>query len=241
LIVTRLAAAILGPGALLVACAAPLPTYEPMDAHQAWDIVARRIASLQTVQAEADATLSGPEGSSLRLDAAVILQAPSSVRFRAWKLGNAVLDLTGTGEGVWFDAPPAPEGSSEMSLGVGPRDLASGLRLLGGWEYAADEPTHAELVGDAYIFECRTPSGAIRCEVDGRTLLPRRLSQAGDDDPRFDMELTRYRVVDGLPWPGRVVMRAGERSIVLDFRDVALNEPGPGGAFTPAPSAERVK
>lgn len=227
--------------AMLTGCAATLPTYEPMEAREAWRVVAERIEAIESVRAEADATLSGPDASSLRVDAVLLLRAPNGTRLRAWKLGHAVLDLTATGEGVWFDSASPPDGTDETTFGVGPDELAEGLALLGGWRYEANVPTRAERVGDCYEFDCPTESGTVRCVVDGSALVPLSLSRAGPDVTEFSLELDRYRLVGDTPWPQRARLEAGDRSILLVFRDVTLNEPLPAGAFAPPSTAERIR
>jgi hypothetical protein len=231
----------MGLGAMLGGCAARLPTYESMEAIEAWSIVADRITGVESMRAEADATLYASDDTNMRVDAVLLMQAPHSTRIRAWKLGHAVLDLTATDDNVWFDDPSPSENQGDPELGVGPLELAEGLALLAGWSYATGIPVVAERSADAYIFECRTARGVVHCVVDGSTLLPRSISRIDEAGVEFSLELDRYRLVGETPWPHRASLRAGGRSIVLVFRDVILNEPLPAGAFVPSASAESVR
>ena len=222
---------------LVGGCAAPLPTYAPMEASAAWRIVAERASSIRGVTSEADTTLTGDDGTSLRVDAALLLAPPDRLRLRAWKLGHAVLDVTGDGGVVWVDAPEVPEARGGAdALGVEPAALVRGLLLVPGWAFARREPVRAERRADRYVYELDTPDGPLTCEVDVRTLAVRRWRVEGGQT----LELSAHRLVDGVAWPGTAVLRDGARSVRLRFRDVALDAAPDERVFAAPAGARRL-
>jgi hypothetical protein len=226
---------------LLAGCGSDLPTYPPMAPEEAWRIVADRASMIRAVSAEADATLTGADATSLRVDAALVMAPPDRVRLRAWKVGHAVLDVTSDAGAVWVDSPPAPDGrAGTETLGVAPDDLARGLLLMPAWAFVAEVPARAERHAGRYVFELSTDLGDLTCEVAERTLAVRRWSMAGDAHGDRTLELSDHRLVGGVPWAHEAMLRAGGRSIRLRLRNVDLaHQPDPR-AFTPPAGARRL-
>ena len=83
-----------------------LPLYPWTDDQTALRELAVRAHAVKTISAAAMLTLTRPDGQSVRLDGAVAISlVQKSVRLRAWKLGQAVFDLTLTPVGLWIETP----------------------------------------------------------------------------------------------------------------------------------------
>ena len=64
----------------LVGCGSGLPAYPLMDPDAAWSLMAARADDITTVSGAADATLTGPDGTTLRLDVALAMADPPASR-----------------------------------------------------------------------------------------------------------------------------------------------------------------
>ncbi|MDB5324499.1 MAG: hypothetical protein JWM57_68, partial [Phycisphaerales bacterium] len=130
---------------LLAGCAAkpdPIPRYAAMSPSDSLAVVRTRLANVKSVRGEADMTLTDPKGQTVHLDGAYLLAAPSRARLRAWKLGQAVFDLTIREDGAWAylpreEARPAAPGLRQS--------MGRWLGLLGGGDFFIGD---AELHGD---------------------------------------------------------------------------------------------
>ena len=227
---------------LLLGCGSALPTYRPMEPQDAWGIVSERTLTIHAVSAEADVTLTGADGPSMRVDAALVLARPDRSRFRAWKVGYAVLDVTGDAGAIWFDAPDvSADRASGEDLGVAPAYLARGLLLIPGWAYAGVQPIHAERQLGRYLFELPSPDGLVTCEVSVRTLVVLRWQMTNADADTYTVELRKHCLVDGIPLAYDVVLRADDRSVRIRLRNVDLTSPPDPGVFTPPAGAVRMR
>src|SRR3954464_6755942 len=95
-----------------------------MSANDALKVLRDRAAMLKSVSGTAVLTLTRADGESVRLDAAIVMQPPAKLRLRAWKMNQAVFDLTAIGENVWLVAPPDSSHASEIrSAGVSSAEL----------------------------------------------------------------------------------------------------------------------
>ena len=96
-----------------VGCNSPppehLPAYQWVDDPTAMQALCERAERVHSVSSEASLTLTRANGDSVRLDGAVAMRLPDSVRMRAWKFGQAVFDLTLTPDGLWIEAPADPD------------------------------------------------------------------------------------------------------------------------------------
>lgn len=228
-------------GALLTACGGALPTYRTLSGDESVALIAGRQQALRTVSAECEITLTDAEGRELRLDAALVVQAPARVRLRAWKLGRAVFDLTLVEGRAWLFTPE--EGA--RAGGLQTKDLpvkrvGEALSLLGP-EYFRG----ARAVGgdDAVLIVRGSALGRddVECRIDRRTLVPRRFTfGAGPGSGPHELALDAYRAYGPLVWPADMRLTGPSGAVALRFTNVELNgEPAPG-AFTPPARASEI-
>jgi hypothetical protein len=214
-----------------------IANYPAMPAAQATRILLQRSQSIQTISAEGLVTLERPSGDTLRLDAAMVIQRPGSARLRAWKLGQAVFDITLTPAGLWVAAPRQdPSIFSDNTANL----MRRWLRLItGAFE---DQPLASDDNGASLVLKWSADDGAtIICEVDRKTLVARRYiltDRLGRE--RFTLELARYAEFNGIVWPRRIEAKSPDGRIVIDLRDVQMNGELPSAAFRPPARAVRI-
>jgi outer membrane lipoprotein-sorting protein len=219
-----------------------LPTYPPMDAQASLHTLAERARLVHTVSGEGLITLRRPDGQSIRLDAAVAMRPPAETRLRAWKLGQAVMDLTLTPDGVWMLMPDDPQRAEQIrSTGVSAAQLARTWSLLAQGFF--DEPSlQAELHSQTLVLKRQLPNEpTMTCEVERSTLTPRRYELLGKQGQKpFSLELHDYRQFGQVVWPMRLVADSDQGTIEIELRRVDINDPVPPGAFQPPRRAERL-
>jgi hypothetical protein len=241
-------------------------TYGPMDAAAARQILVERAKNVRTVSSQADVVLTRSDGQSVRLDAVLVMRPPDAMHLRAWKLGEAVFDLTITPAGVWLMQPaqpgdataptsvennPAPTSGPFDQPGVGDR-LAATWGLLSGGMFSGEELSTDQAIDRGSSFEFRRVQSdgmSIVCLVDKRTITPTlyRLFDA-DGTERFELALDKYASIGGISWPMQIVARqlgmgsdaASAGTIEVDLTTVELNTDLPDGAFVPPRRARKL-
>lgn len=230
--------------ALLVAgCARqePLPQWPAMEARASIAHMAQQQEKVQNVTGTGAVTLTRGNGQSVRLDSAVVAEFPQRVRLRAWKLGQAVFDMTLTPDGVWMLV--ADKSRREEILPAG----ASAAKFLGGWAMLHEDFYDDELVvveetpATLIVRKAMAEGGAIEAEVDRATLTVRRhrvLDDTGEE--RFVLQYERYRLVNGIPFATRLRAGGEQGRIQVDLDEVQLNGELAPGAFVPPRRAEKL-
>jgi outer membrane lipoprotein-sorting protein len=240
----NLVAALLSP-AMLAGCApgrgAELPAYRWVDAPTALADLRARADAVKTVSAECGLTLERPDGQNVQLDGALVMRNPDHVRLRAWKFNRAVFDLTLNDEGLWvmtMDDPKRREQILPASVNAG--------QFLKQWSYLNGglfaEPGLTTRVEGGTLFITRRSededNDALTCEVDRRTLTPRRYVYESSAE-RFELRLERYRDVNSIPWATRLVASSGMGRVIVDQREVEINGELAPNAFVPPRRAEK--
>jgi outer membrane lipoprotein-sorting protein len=204
--------------------------------------LAARAREVQSLSGEGLITLTRADGESVRLDGAIVMAPPDKTRLRAWKFGRAIFDLTVTPEGVWILAPEDPKNKDKiMSAGVSAAQLAKTWSLLSGGFF--DSPNlKTETRGDRLIVRRESPNEpTVVCEVDRRTLTPRRYTLRDDKGAqRFTMTLDRYQQFKSTVWPTRLLATSETGKVEVDLRDVEINPDLPPGVFTAPRRAEKL-
>jgi hypothetical protein len=227
---------------LLAACAhsPPLPVHTWAGPEEAMSVLRERAAAIHTLQSSARLVLTRPDGQTVHLDAALVAQFPDHLRLRAWKLGQAVFDLTYTPEGLWL-LTGRDTGDKGEGLSVSTAGFARAWSLFTPDFFSA--PLAEVLRGDGPVLLVQRRSGqgsggSILCEVDRPTLTPRRYTVLDDTGAaRSTLTLDRYRDFDGLLWPTSI-QAASESGTVMVFIDSArFNEGLPEAAFNPPVAA----
>jgi outer membrane lipoprotein-sorting protein len=216
--------------------------YHWVDEQTALADLRARVASLKTLSAECGITLTRADGESVQLDGALVLEPPNHVRLRAWKFNRAVFDLTLNDDGLWvmtLDDPSRREQVLPATLRAA--DFLRELSLFTGGFFTQDPPPKAETRGGTLLLTRDTPHGLLHCEVDRATLTPRRFysNPRGASDERFELKLTNYREVNGLPWAMRLEATSGMGRVIVEQRDVEINGELAPQAFVPPRRAER--
>ena len=233
--------------ALICGCAkvpAPetIPAYPLMDVSASLRTLADRAKQVRTLSGEGLITLTRPNGESVRFDAAVAMQPPRRTRIRAWKFGHAVFDLTVTPDGVWIVAPDEPQRKEQIrAAGVSAGQLARTWSVLSGGFF--DEPGLQTHVTETQLLIRREKSGepTVVCDVDRRTLTPRRYSLLDDRGrSRFSLALDRYRTFGDVVWPTHLVAKSEGGTVDIELRQVDVNPDLPAAAFTPPRRAEKL-
>ena len=97
-------------------------------------------------------------------------------------------------------------------------------------------------VGSKLIVSLSQDDATVRCEVDRRTLTPRKyvlLDRAGVT--RFTLELSDFRGDSGIAFPFRFVATSEDGTITVALREVELNGELAEAAFIPPTRAEKLK
>ena len=82
---------------------------------------------------------------------------------------------------------------------------------------------------------------AVVCEVDRRTLTPRKYSVLDDRGAtRFSLTMDRYRQFGDVVWPMRMVAVSEGGMVEVELREAEVNPELPAAAFTPPRRAEKL-
>ncbi|HEY1629606.1 MAG TPA: hypothetical protein VGF52_07085, partial [Tepidisphaeraceae bacterium] len=221
---------------LLAGCEAEhIPTYPPMPASQATRILADRSRSIRNISAQGLITLQRTDGQTVRLDAAMAIERPGNARLRAWKFGQAVLDITLTPQGLWIVA-------LRDATAFGDKTANLTRRWLGLITGTFDDPgVIADESGPRLVLKQQTNDATILCEVDRKTLTARRyLLRDRQGQDRFTLTLSRYAQFNGIVWPRRIEAVSDAGRIVIDLHDVQINGELPASAFHPPARAMKI-
>jgi hypothetical protein len=236
-------------GTLLLAGCAAHPPRENLPAVQwstdadALRVLRARADAVKTVTATGDITLSRNRGGdSVRLDLAMVAQDPGHLRLRAWKLGRAVFDLTLTPDGLWLLTPDDP--SLKQKARSGGLDAAKLARSWATFSGALFDRSDLAIRHGGRSLEVTAPSDdvTIICDVDNRTLTPRRYEVKDRNGvTRFTLQLSGYRMIGDIPYPTRYDATSDSGTLRIDLREVELNTDLAPAAFTPPRRAEKVQ
>jgi hypothetical protein len=214
-----------------------IATYPSMSDQQAMQILIDRSRRIRTVSAQGLVTLERPSGEIVRLDAALAIQPPTNARLRAWKLGQAVFDITLTPQGLWVVTPQEDQTPfGDHTANVTRQWLRS---MTGTFE---DAGVIAEDSVTRLILKQQADNGAtIVCEVDRKTLTARRyILRNRDFQQRFQLTLSRYAEFNGIVWPQRIEAVGPSGSITIDLREIEINGELPSAAFHPPARAVKL-
>jgi hypothetical protein len=233
------------PGLLGWGCASKtvrLPTHPLTDAGSTLALLKEQADGLKTVSGEGRVTLTRTDGQSIRLDAALAVRLPDHVRLRAWKLGQAALDLTLTPDGMWMVQPgSADDEQKPLPSGLDAERFARMWRLFAGSLFGEPD-AQASIDGDELIITlARSGEPKLVCRADRATLTPRQYDVIDDEGrSRFVLRLERYGVFGDRVFPCRIVADSAQGRIVVDMPDPELNQDLPDGAFVPPRRARKA-
>lgn len=219
-------------------CAGRIPIYPWVDQAQAARLFAERSGKMHTLSARCRVILADSHTGPTQLDAAIAARTPGSLRLRAWKFSQPVLDITLTPEGLWLCAAEDAESEGDRAspfASLTAEQLRQAWSLVTG-EFPPEQWTWEENTSLAAISISRKwePDGSIECTIDRSTLTVRQcvLARSADAEP-MTLTLDRYRAIEQVAVPTHVSMRSEHGTIAILLDDISLNEELPQFAFEP--------
>jgi hypothetical protein len=181
-------------------------------------------------------------GDSLRLDAALALQPPDNARLRAWKIGQAIFDLTLTPQGAWV-VLPAEHRDDMLPAGKNASQFLRQWSTYLGDFFAAEGLTVDDKPGaKRFTVRRKMGDGTLSCDVDRATLTPRVYRFADEQGKtRFTLLLNNYRDIAGQPFPTEMVAKGdGVGQVRVELVNVEINGEIAPKAFVPPRKAEKL-
>jgi Domain of unknown function (DUF4292) len=224
---------------MIAGCEPPrrVTTYSTMPADRTMRVLQNRLRSIKNVSAQGTVTLQKPDGDSIQLDVAMVIDSSGDARLRAWKMGQAVLDLTLTPSGLWAVLPSQePETSGENVA----RSMRQWLRILMG---SIDDSAWTTNENDANLFlSQKLENGStINCEVDRNTVTAKRYmlrDQTGKQ--MFSLALSNYAEFNGIAWPKHMEALSPTGTIKIDLQAVEINGDLSAKVFRPPTRAQKL-
>lgn len=232
----------------MTGCTGGLPAYRWVDHDTAMRDIAARADRVETLTAQCRIILRDADGASTQLDGVIATRRPGKLRVRGWKLSQPAFDLTITGDSVWvYDGRSEDEKASAVPADDGFVWLADAFEALGGivvirptaGAVPVDRPFRSE---HRIRRKLRTGGGVLTCGIDRRTLTFTQCTvRDADGTEMASIAFDRYRVTDGVVYPGRIDARAGGRRVTVLLDEVDINPELPASAFTPPGRATRKR
>lgn len=223
-------------GLMVGGCARELPRYQWIDHATALETLSARAQNIETISARCDLTLSQPNGRSITLDAAVVSHMPDHLRLRAWKFGQAVFDLTLTPQGLWIMQSKEMPADRAIPMNINAEQIAQSWALLGGGFFNEDGLSVEDHGGSSFKIKRTLEDGGqtIICEVDRRTLTPRRYTLRDDQGKvRFVLEPERYRRFGDIFYPTKFTARSEAGQFIARLHEIEINSTLPPNVFQP--------
>lgn len=230
---------------LLAGCAARLPEYRWRSPNDALRVMSERDRTVRSVRASFRLLLWSPKG-RVSLDGALVAEPPHRLRLRAWKLTQAVLDVTVNEDGAFVldrRGNREPGDAVRPDVPIDLAVLADALTALPGFGGDENWTVRDDAAWDALTArrEVGDSDAIVECTIAPKTLTRRAcvLRTGGRDlqTLRFD----RYRLSDsGVPWPWLIRGRGTHGTFEIRFDEVSFDESLPAAAFRPPKTARRV-
>lgn len=220
-----------------------LPAYRWVDKETAIRDLRARADAVKTVSAECTITLTRADGETVQLDGAIVTRNPGSVRLRAWKFNRAVFDLTLQPGGLWVMTLDDPKRKAQvLPASVSAETFVRQWSYFSGRLFEQAHAGSAKVDGDTLVLFNGANGKAfdkLHCEIDRRTLTPRRYAYDDSGQRRFELALDRYREINGVPWPTRLTATGTMGTVVIEQRNVEINGELAPNAFVPPRRAEK--
>ncbi len=227
----------------------PLPTYTALSDRDSLSLVAARQTLIKTVSARCDIVLTDPQGQTVNLDGALlaipVTPTGPNVRLRAWKLGQAVFDITLTSGQAWLiapDNPRVPNPNESPNPAQTSRRIAAALDFIGpAFFESATITSSTPIVITATSAPTNLPETL--CVIDRATLTPQRFTTGfTSSTPTATSEIifSDYRLVSGIPWAHHLHLTSPGGTVSISMSDVELNVELPPSAFVPPARARQL-
>lgn len=230
--------------AAIAGCQAPetIPTYAQKPADESLQLMRSRAAAVHDISGQGRITLTSPNGQSVILDAAFVFAPPDQARVRAWKFGQAVLDLTVTRDEAWLFLARQDDHAEQLKMTSAQtaKALRQGLLLLSG--QIDDAAASAEADGGQIVVQRPAENGGlVVCRIDRKTLTPRQYvlkNRAGQKE--LTLNMTSYQVAGPTVWPMVITAESGSGTVRIDLSDIQVDA-APAAAFRHPARAERLQ
>ena len=232
--------------------APPLPAVEWDTLEDARQILIDRQDAIESVQAQLKLkiTTPAPDAQTNTLDAALVIRGNDHFRMRAWKLNQAVFDLTATPEGTFIvaskemkkNAPEAEQDLAKLTDQLG--------ALLRGPDYSAARiaslvQTDRNMVPldtdhTSGVHELLLDWDYLYSQIDAKTLVPSYFAVRPTEKNSQIVVKPVYMAYDGLIWYRNATISGDFGTVEMTFRDVELNGELNPRAFKPSRRAVRI-
>ncbi len=209
-----------------------LPTYPLIDAESTYQAIIHQSQRICSIQSSAELILKS-EAQSVSLDAAILIERPDKIRVRAWKLGQAVFDLTINPQGAWQYTPR--EEAREATHVT--RDIVKRfIEVL----LPSSPAGIVRIDGNQLVAEHEIENDATETRRYDRATRVLQWYQINDAKgvTRFELKLSDYRVIDQFTWPMKMVAISQQGTFEVRFGDVSFNQLLAPTAFKPPARAE---
>jgi acyl-CoA synthetase (AMP-forming)/AMP-acid ligase II len=230
----------------------PLPILPWPGTDEALAIISARAEQVRTMSARCDITIDPPDESPVRVEGAMVAAKPDRFRMQAWKLNQKLIDLTVREDGIWLWTDPR---AAQIGDNL-PAGMSDGSRFVESWmgpllspfdvasvEVLAGEGERDKLLTVRWPIPPEQGNEATgyywRLLIHRPTLTIREMHIINSQGVAVQsVELDRYRMIDGIPWPtqwdaqGKVAMR-------VRMSEIELNPQLPDTAFSPPRQATR--
>lgn len=220
---------------MLHGCASARP---PVAGSEAGQLSAQRVeASARSAEARCRLTLIDSAGKQVAFNGVLASRGSQWLRLRTWKFTRPVVDITLAPEGLWVAVGSVVKGSARSELGSSAQDIGRAWSIFAGDSQAWGEPLDAQSTDEDevhYVSMPRADSTQVLTVVDRKTGRPRR-HEVRDSQGTIlrTLVLERYRVIDGVAWPHRLILESPRGRIIIDMSAVRLNGEPADDAFVP--------
>lgn len=222
---------------ILAGCQSSLPEYEPMSSQDTRRLMADQFRSIKVVRVVGRLKLTSSDGHRTSVDFATVLDR-AQMKMRIWKFNTVVYDLTVTDGGVWvYDALKDRESSATLD----PGDMYQAWRLLTGSFFLDNATRGQELDTSTITYQLNGEDESIQCVIDRRRLIARSYTISPSSGDALRMDLARYQMTGGMPWPARMTLSGPAGRIQVQLDDISFPDIDTTAIFTPSSRAERIR
>jgi len=213
--------------------AADLPRYAWTDAATVLRTMEDRDRAVDTFSASCD-LLVETNGKRVALTGAVAADPPNRLHLRAWKLSQAVLDLTLNEDGLFLYQKKRGGAADSSVSKLTEQRFVSVLKLLPGFGTTGQWKPATVGRNEFSVISRLADGPTTECFIDKQTLTRTRcVHRDGRGHVAETLSFTSYRPIGGTVWPMHLAARGLHGDVDLEFDDVTINEALSPRAFKP--------